>query len=208
MELKSCRNKVCTKINPQRTEDFYSYPDGKLHAVCKICFRLRVAAYRTKDYQKEQNAKYRQKNRQKLNEVARRHYYENKQEIQLKRKVYRDKVKDHIRQKNQQYYIDNSKRLKLETKKHRQNHPEKVNADSALKRARKRERTPKWLTKEHKKRIEDIYKTALEMTEATGVEHHVDHIVPLCGENVSGLHLPWNLQILTVEENMKKYNKF
>lgn len=81
--------------------------------------------------------------------------------------------------------------------------PVAVNA----RRRRFRQATPKWLTKEHKKQIRELYLAARKLTKSTGVKYVVDHIVPLRGRYCSGLHVPWNLTILTAEENLIKSNK-
>jgi hypothetical protein len=67
---------------------------------------------------------------------------------------------------------------------------------------------PKWLTSEQIQEIEQFYILRDKLTEETGIRHHVDHQVPLRGKNISGLHVPWNLEILTEKENLKKNNKF
>lgn len=64
---------------------------------------------------------------------------------------------------------------------------------------------PSWASREE---IEKVYQEARVMTLQTGVQHHVDHIVPLQGSNVSGLHVHWNLQVLTALDNAKKKNTF
>jgi hypothetical protein len=56
--------------------------------------------------------------------------------------------------------------------------------------------------------IKQIYIRAAELTDSTGIEHHVDHDIPLRGRVVSGLHVHTNLVIRTRTENMAKYNKW
>ncbi len=87
------------------------------------------------------------------------------------------------------------------------NNPHKVLEQSARKRATKLQRMPKWLTKEHRSEILSFYKKAQELSSKLNSKYHVDHIVPLRGKTVSGLHVPWNLKVIPAVENMQKSNK-
>ena len=79
------------------------------------------------------------------------------------------------------------------------------NAESGKRRAAKINRTPSWADMDA---IRAVYLEARRLTRETGIAHHVDHIVPLQGKRVCGLHVHHNLQILTGPENCKKNNRF
>ena len=67
--------------------------------------------------------------------------------------------------------------------------------------------TPKWLSESQLLNIKCKYQLAA-MLNIHGVEAwHVDHIVPIRGKDVCGLHVPWNLRVIPAKENMTKGNK-
>jgi transposase len=74
--------------------------------------------------------------------------------------------------------------------------------EKALRRQAKLQDLP--MTRIEKMMCTNYYKLARELTEQTGIPHEVDHIWPLAK---GGPHLPWNLQVLTAEENRKKRDK-
>ena len=82
-----------------------------------------------------------------------------------------------------------------------------VRADTKARRRKHRLATPKWLTREQKGQIRELYKIAITMTKTTGEQYVVDHIVPLRSEFVCGLHVPWNLRVIPRQENLLKSNK-
>lgn len=82
---------------------------------------------------------------------------------------------------------------------------DKRNAACAKRKAAKLRATPKWV---NWNKVRAIYRQAKLLQEFTGVPMHVDHIVPLQGENVCGLHWEGNLQIIPASENCSKSNKW
>lgn len=82
---------------------------------------------------------------------------------------------------------------------------DKRRATSAKRKAAKLRATPKWV---NWGKVRAIYRQAKRLQDYTGVPMHVDHIVPLQGQNVCGLHWEGNLQILSASENCKKFNKW
>ena len=66
------------------------------------------------------------------------------------------------------------------------------------------EATPAWINWSE---VEDFYRIAAELTRVTGIKHRVDHIVPIKGPGVCGLHWEGNLEVVTVTENRHQRNK-
>jgi len=93
-------------------------------------------------------------------------------------------------------------------KKYKQQNHGQVVAGTAKRRASKIKRTPKWVGSEEQWLIRQTYELAALRTKVFGFSWHVDHIVPLQGDLVSGLHTPWNLRVIPGVVNVAKSNKY
>lgn len=158
-----------------------------------------------------------------VSKSARRYYDENKEQLKKKWKKYYENNKEKCNKASAKWAKENVEKSRARFLRYRHKNLEKVNnynrlrrlsnlardaAKTAKRRSRKREATPNWLTEEHMLQILSFYEESSRLSKSTGVKHHVDHIVPLRGKNVCGLHVPWNLQVITAEENLKKRNKY
>ena len=112
-------------------------------------------------------------------------------------------------EKNKHVYKERYQRKREEliayqTKWNKEN-TDKRRAIRAKRRAMKIQATPMWVDYD---KVKEIYKEAKRLEELTGIQFHVDHIVPLNHKEVCGLHCEDNLQILTAIDNMRKGNEF
>jgi hypothetical protein len=121
---------------------------------------------------------------------------------------WRVKYPERVAAKNSNWQKANwDKFLAISSEWKRKNRPH-VNAQNAKRRSDRVYRMPKWLTLEDINSIHKIYELARELSRAYGYVWHVDHIIPLKGKLVSGLHVPSNLQVIPGAINMSKGNRF
>ena len=189
-------------------------PDSK---VCSTCKEEKPLSAFHKDRCRKDGLRFECKSCK--NKKSKKHYQENRDVILERGRKYRQENRDAIAERNKEYYQENRDAVLESARKYRQENPdvaktwrkanpEKTIAYKASRRARKKQAQPPWLTEEHINQIIDKYKNSKHMKKLTGIEHHVDHIVPLKGENVCGLHVPWNLQVIPAKHNLEKKNHF
>jgi hypothetical protein len=114
-------------------------------------------------------------------------------------------VKD--REVSARYRAKHPERVAASKKQYAQTNKGKVNAAVAKRAATKLKQTPSWLTEDDYWVMEQAYELATLRTKLFGFAWHVDHIVPLQGELVSGFHTPCNLQVIPALDNLRKGNR-
>jgi 5-methylcytosine-specific restriction endonuclease McrA len=152
------------------------------------------------------------------------YYVEHKDEIMAKTKAYQQlphrKAADYQRQRRRYLEVREQRNAEIarrreqdeafrqdllaREKAHYEANKALYTAKTAKRRAARLQATPTWC--DYKATLV-FYKEAERLTKETGVQHVVDHIVPLQGRTVCGLHVSVNLQVITAKENLRKFNK-
>ena len=124
------------------------------------------------------------------------------------KKLYREKTKDQRAAYMLEWRTKNKDHALQYGKNYRTKNKDRYNYLCQLRKISLMQRTPKWLSDEDFWVIEQAYELASLRTKTTGFQWHVDHVIPLRGKQVSGLHVPTNLQVIPWLENQRKTNKF
>ena len=188
--MKICSSPNHEGPNPLQLSNFYRCKTRKdgYDVYCKQCKRKKSKQYRST------HATSVQANQTKWcanNPDYMKNYYQDHRET--------------ILEKNHTTYIQNSADYKARAKLWRSENLDYYAHRESLRRAAFNQAIPKWCEIEE---IRKIFKKREELTEQTGIEHHVDHIIPLQSDKVCGLHCIANLQLLPASENSAKSNSF
>jgi hypothetical protein len=116
--------------------------------------------------------------------------------------------KDKVQTDAKAWVAANPDKVKAKALRYIKKHPDMYTAKAVASVARRAKRVPKWLTAEDRWLMSEAYKLAKMRTNMFGFIWEVDHIIPLRGELVSGLHVPTNLQVLPKAENRIKRNHY
>jgi len=136
-------------------------------------------------------------------------YYEaNKARIAEVKRAYRAANKEKIIANKRAAYLATREASLAQKREYRQANKGKINFLCTMRKKVVKQRTPMWLSPFDRLKIKCYYSVAAMLARNNKEPWHVDHIVPLQGKLVSGLHVPNNLQFLRGVDNIRKKNKF
>lgn len=221
-DTKKCRD--CAKTLPRSGFSIALTGKDGLAAYCKPCAAARTRIWYSKNleyslakararYAKrlaadmERELRYRRANSAAANDRAKKWAENNPERVYAYRQSQRAANPKAASQRVQKWREDNREKHRQQGKKYRQKNKTAVSARLARRRAKKKKAVPKWLTAIQRAQIREFYDIAAALRTQTGIEHHVDHIHPLQGKNFCGLHVPWNLQVLPGDVNIRKSNR-
>lgn len=206
MERAEAKNKNIKFYNTGRPCKYgHLAPRRTINGRCEVCVKLTKPTY-DRAYRLAHLAKLKLKDAIRANQKNKNYRATHPEAVKANKARYYAKYKGKILEKCKQYRAAKKAELAEYFKKYKQTNKELVNAVNAKRRASKLNRTPAWLTADDLWIIKEIYALAKARTKLHGFAWHVDHIYPLNGKEVSGLHVPYNLQVIPAIENLRKSN--
>lgn len=178
-EFKLLKMRNCKACNLDQPLDNYTVAKGYHIYTCKKCMQVR-------------NKKWSQENPEKMREYVR---------------AYKQRNKAKLAERSKLYVAKNTEKRKATTKAYRNANKAKGAEIVRRRQARLLQRTPSWLTAEDVWFMSQAYELAALRTKVFGFAWHVDHVLPLKGKLVSGLHTPYNLQVIPALDNLRKSNR-
>lgn len=204
-DTQECR--VCGQLLPKDVFSFIKR-DNRHATICKPCnakrSRERYANPEKRELILEKQRQYGKSEKGKA--CCRRKYERHGHKLRAQlRARYASDPEYRERQKAQKKRWHASEAGKAFRKRNYLKHAEMFKAHATKRYRLRRSATPIWFEPD---KVIALYKEAEKVSQETGIKHEVDHIVPLRGKNVSGLHWHGNLQILPMKDNRSKGNKF
>lgn len=203
--------KTCSKCGEVKPIDGFNLlkrsPDGR-YPSCKTCENARKNAWVAKNRERVRAQKHRyvSDNLEKERARGRAKYHADPLKTERNRARYAANPEPK-KAREKAYRVENwGRRREIETASNKRHWPKRL-AGIRRRQAAQLKATPQWLTQAHLADMELLYLKAARLTRETGTPHHVDHIHPLRGAASCGLHVPWNLQVITADENWKKGNR-
>ena len=193
-KLEEGNSKVCSQCGIDKPiGEYYMVKNRPSHrAACKLCMNKKQNDYQKNnlDISRKKSAKWRKNNPERWKEVYLKYQNEHRELVRERCSEWRKENLEYARELGRQWA---------------KNNPEKCNASAAKRRAALLKATPAWADMSA---INTEYALSKWCSKVMGIQYHVDHIIPLRGKNVCGLHVHNNLQVIPATDNHKKFNKF
>ena len=193
-------------LTEEQRVKFHAYQkEWRVKNADKIKARMKLYRQKNSTMIAARNKAYRELNKEKIQKSNKAYREDNKDQIKLSGERYRALNADHISRQSAIYRDKNSEQIKAQSREYRRKNPKVTRRSWMIRRKTVDQQQPAWASQAA---INSVYLQARQLTEDTGIQFHVDHVIPLKGKLVSGLHCESNLQILTATENLKKGASF
>ena len=200
--------KTCTKCGETKPLDCFGKHKlgaGGLQPRCRVCHNAESKAWKQANEARraETRKQWKQDNKERVRETDRLWVDKNRDRRNQQARVRLARNHDERLAKRRQHKAENADKIKLQNAQWKRDNAGRVSAYTRKRQAAALLRTPAWADND---KITAVYEEAAFMR-ALGIDVHVDHVFPLQGKLVSGLHVHINLQLLIATDNIAKGNR-